>query len=817
MTTINVIWLDSNYDNEENSSYLKELDAYKELKNICFRGIDKAMNYIKHIKFEETNIITSGKLYTQFILKFHENINNIYIIPKIIIFTKNMDEFLKFNREYKNFIEDPFYNLGETKISFEDIKDFILKPLNKKIINRENEQNNNTKILKHLNILNKNDNLNLTFEYIDCKEKLYYPLLFKSLIEITKIDKTDLFTESLYNKYAKNNEKVKYLLNIIKDIINIPIELLSKYYARLYTLDSTFYSDINKNLRENKKRYYLTYIKVLYEGLKLKSLPLATDNVLFRGCNLLKNEIDIIQKYLNDKKERLPGAIVFSKTFLSFSKDEGVAKEFLKCNSGNKKLNKVLFILEKNINMDYILATHADIENISYYPLEKEVLFFPFSAFEIQNIEKIIINGENIYKIKLLYLDKYLKELENDISNGNVKIPNSEFKKQIIELGLIKEYKNKEEDTPKNLFQKFNEYKSKINKDIILSKINIKKDDFKKDNEEEKNYIISEIEIKKEDLNKNIRIINSYDNYYREPNHLRFHFNYNRRNEQEIMSNIIIKINDNIINKNDKIIPNLYYYRFKEEGIYKIKYKFTKKLTKCNYMFCNCESLISIDLSHFDAQNIIFMNSMFNGCESLNNINLSNINTQNVFDMNNMFFGCSSLTKIDLSNFNTQIVTNMNGMFFGCKSLTNIDLSNFNTQNVTNMAYMFLGCESLTNIDLYDFYTPNVTDMNEMFSGCKSLISIDISNFQTQNVIYMNDLFKGCESLISIDLSNFNTQNVIYINNMFSGCKSLKNIDLTYFSTKNVTNMDNMFSGCESLKKENILTEDIAIKNLKIN
>ena len=115
-----------------------------------------------------------------------------------------MDEFLKFNREYKNFIEDPFYNLGETKIWFEDTKDPTPKPLNKKILNRENEQNTiNTKVLKHLNILNKNDNLNLTFEYIDCKAKLYYPLLYKSLIEITKTDKIDMFTESLYNKYAK--------------------------------------------------------------------------------------------------------------------------------------------------------------------------------------------------------------------------------------------------------------------------------------------------------------------------------------------------------------------------------------------------------------------------------------------------------------------------------------------------------------------------------------------------------------------------------------------------------------------------------------
>ena len=75
-------------------------------------------------------------------------------------------------------------------------------------------------------------------------------------------------------------------------------------------------------------------------------------------------------------------------------------------------LSKVLYILEKDDNMDYSLSTQSDIEKISFYPNEKEVLFFPFSSFEIKNIEENIINGEKIYVIRLLYLGKYLKEIE---------------------------------------------------------------------------------------------------------------------------------------------------------------------------------------------------------------------------------------------------------------------------------------------------------------------------------------------------------------------------------------------------------------------
>ena len=82
----------------------------------------------------------------------------------------------------------------------------------------------------------------------------------------------------------------------------------------------------------------------------------------------------------------------------------------------DKNLSKVLFIIEKDEIMNYSLSTHSDIENISKYPSEKEVLFFPYSSFEIkeikQNKKSKNDNDENYYEIKLLYLGKYIKEIE---------------------------------------------------------------------------------------------------------------------------------------------------------------------------------------------------------------------------------------------------------------------------------------------------------------------------------------------------------------------------------------------------------------------
>ena len=127
-------------------------------------------------------------------------------------------------------------------------------------------------------------------------------MFYKIMIEITQNDKIEQFTEFLCNKYYNKSNKLDILLNTLKSVSNIPIELLSKYYTRNYTEDdSHFYSDLNKDLRENKVNKYLSYIKVLYEGIKLQSLPLSSDKILYRGSLLTNREIEKIKKYLKKK------------------------------------------------------------------------------------------------------------------------------------------------------------------------------------------------------------------------------------------------------------------------------------------------------------------------------------------------------------------------------------------------------------------------------------------------------------------------------------------------------------------------------------
>ena len=130
----NIIWISSNENNEIINNYLKELKTSNFYKINLFYSIEESINKIKDIKFEETIILISGNLYIQFIEIFQKNINNIYIIPKIIVFTNNKDEFINKNIEYKKIINNPFYNSGGIKTYINEINQFILNPICKKKI-----------------------------------------------------------------------------------------------------------------------------------------------------------------------------------------------------------------------------------------------------------------------------------------------------------------------------------------------------------------------------------------------------------------------------------------------------------------------------------------------------------------------------------------------------------------------------------------------------------------------------------------------------------------------------------------------------------
>ncbi|MFZ4870781.1 BspA family leucine-rich repeat surface protein [Enterococcus entomosocium] len=78
---------------------------------------------------------------------------------------------------------------------------------------------------------------------------------------------------------------------------------------------------------------------------------------------------------------------------------------------------------------------------------------------------------------------------------------------------------------------------------------------------------------------------------------------------------------------------------------------------------------------------------------------LENLDTSKVKNMNGMFVNdTSSLVTLDISNFETNNVENMCKMFAGKDKLTTLNLTNFNFTKVNNRELMLSGMKNLTNL-----------------------------------------------------------------------------------------------------------------------
>ena len=187
-------------------------------------------------------------------------------------------------------------------------------------------------------------------------------------------------------------------------------------------------------------------------------------------------------------------------------------------------------------------------------PLRQGSLFY--MAPEISR-DGIFNEKSDMYSLGCIIYELFnLRIYHNDILSDNIKTIDS------------KKYNNKWQEIINSLLEPDYNKRMNVNQvyDIILNeiKINELKNEIKNINinnqMDNKNFIIGEICINKDNINKDIRIINSFENYKRENKWLRKdeEDDYKYENEKEIKENIEIKING-------KIIEFTYYYKFKKK------------------------------------------------------------------------------------------------------------------------------------------------------------------------------------------------------------------------------------------------------------
>ena len=317
----------------------------------------------------------------------------------------------------------------------------------------------------------------------------------------------------------------------------------------------------------------------------------------------------------------------------------------------------VLYIFEKKEDDDELIeenASNATIGEFSFYSGEREILFFPFSCFEITKVIEGKNNRVKYFSIYLNYMGKYKKDIKKD-----EKIPENKFAKAILKSNILEKIEMNKE-TNKILFD-FNMDKY-ITQDLKVG------------------FIKAIYDITEKDINQKIQLLN-----YDESN----------KNEIEKKCNIYLY---------DKKIDFTFEYIFIKPGKYEFKFEFIDLLQSANKLFFNCNSLISVNVEKFKTNYINDMVDMFNGCCKLISLDLSNFKTIEVKSMKGMFKKCNALQNLDLSSFNTNKVNDMTEMFSECNSLTSLHLSNFKTENVIFMNRMFYKCTSLYYLNLSSFH-----------------------------------------------------------------------------------------------------------------
>ena len=216
-----------------------------------------------------------------------------YFAPKIIVFTSNKENFIENNKEYQN-NENMLYKFGKVADTFKKIKKF-LKSVRDNLMEFENKPKKEEEEEEDFET---ND---LIVEYIDTKEKVMLPLFFKAIIDPPDGENNKKFYNFLFKTYSNENDELKSLLYIIAPMTDIPNEIFSKYYKRIFNVSNNFYKDVLKNLSLNKSKGLMPFIKTLYNGIKLSGVPLVTEKALYKGVNLSDELIKKIK--INFKKK----------------------------------------------------------------------------------------------------------------------------------------------------------------------------------------------------------------------------------------------------------------------------------------------------------------------------------------------------------------------------------------------------------------------------------------------------------------------------------------------------------------------------------
>ena len=406
---INYMWIDK----DVNKTFF-EFEYFNELfneKRKCYKfdKVDEGLEKLFSLKYQDITIIISGSFFPEFYEKFDQYINTTkdfkeFPFPTVVIFCREKELFISnliLNNNYDN-----NYLLN---------KDLIFNVLDE--------------LVKYIN--GDKEDEDLTFDEVKNLKELIIPCFYSYLIQDVTENEIDYYNNNILTNFEDNDkEKEKQIKGLIINLKKRKIitkELICKNWLRIYTIQSSFFPQMNKALRREDETKFLYHplIKICHEGVRNKFLYPIFKKKLFRGAVISKKELEKLIKNLeNNNKiqkatnQEFPKVIVSCRSFLSFSEREGVAYDFLRFNTTDEKTERIMYEIQEidNDNIDENTLSNCSVKDFAQDKTEQEVLLFPLSCFEVVEIKEK--TQSQPYRIILKYLGRYGNPIREQLGDN---------------------------------------------------------------------------------------------------------------------------------------------------------------------------------------------------------------------------------------------------------------------------------------------------------------------------------------------------------------------------------------------------------------
>ncbi len=418
-----LVWLDPKVNDKYNKSNQDMIKKVGNIELITCTKVSECLTKILQIIFKKTIIMVSAKLAKSLFTKIDENLNKLSIIPRIIIFTgkETMESIKKNPKEFEKF---PFFK-----------KDLVITQLGVLLTELQKEIKYEPKIgMKTINF-----NKCFQFDIVTSINDLVIPIKFSNAIKKPSKQEINQFNQFLLENFS-SNPHIKYLIEQTIPYKNIPFEIIVKYWLRVYSMDSGFIKEMNNSLnkKDSNSNMYNIFVRAIFSALKEKIVKPLNNKTLYIGTKISKEEIDSIKKFLENKKEGLPSCYTYNTGCISTYFNQNLIDIFMDKIKLEKNEFYSFFEIEYNDKIKDERIPNVNLKEYSFSG-EDEVLFLPYSGFEVLNIEKKTKNNKEYYHITLVYLGKY----ENILSEiDKKKIKQSSYVNNIIDSSLIPNVSN---------------------------------------------------------------------------------------------------------------------------------------------------------------------------------------------------------------------------------------------------------------------------------------------------------------------------------------------------------------------------------------